>query len=137
MATTDLSRVHPCRRARTSTKPRERKMRRPYLFLLCASVLLADVLPWGVSGAAARSTCNDTERRGCRVEEEEEDLAFELDSEINRRLLAGGNQHIVNGALDRNRPACGSSNGRSYNCNGKSGQTGGGRQCGRNLYRCG
>nr|XP_009416659.1 PREDICTED: protein RALF-like 33 [Musa acuminata subsp. malaccensis] len=111
-------------------------MRRPYLFLLCASVLLADVLPWDVSGAAARSTCNDTGGRGCRVEEEEEDSAFELDSEINRRLLAGGSTYLGYGALDQNHPGCVSSDGRSYNCNGKSGQTRGGRQCGRNLYRC-
>ena len=112
-------------------------MRRSFFFLLCASVLLADVLPWDVSGAAARSTCNETQGRGCRVEEEEEDLAFELDSEINRRLLAGGSPHIIYRALDQNHPGCGSSNGGSYNCNGKSGQTRGGRQCGLHLYRCG
>ncbi|CAL9165228.1 unnamed protein product [Musa hybrid cultivar] len=136
MATTDLSRIHPFRRAQTSTKTRERKMRRSSFFLLCASVLLADVLPWDVSGAAARSTCNETQGRGCRVEEEEEDVEFELDSDINRRLLAGGNRYIVNGALAADRAVCGSSNGRSYNCNGKSGQTGGGRECGRDYFRC-
>ncbi|URE28817.1 hypothetical protein MUK42_06131 [Musa troglodytarum] len=62
---------------------------------------------------------------------------FLMDSETHRRFLGdGGSSHIVYGALDPNRPACGSSDGRSYNCNGKSGQTGGGRQCGRDLYRC-
>ncbi|CAL9168708.1 unnamed protein product, partial [Musa hybrid cultivar] len=91
---------------------------------------------WDVSGAAARSTCNETQGRGCRVEEEEEDVEFELDSDINRRLLAGGNRYIVNGALSPDRAVCGSSNGRSYNCNGKSGQTGGGRECGRDYFRC-
>ncbi|RRT41988.1 hypothetical protein B296_00024713 [Ensete ventricosum] len=120
--------VHPFRRAETSTKPRERKMRRPYFFLLCASVLLADVLPWDVSGAA-RSACNDTEGRGCRVMEEEEGVELELDSEINRMLLAGLSTTIVYGVLDSNHPVCVSSNGRSYNCNGKSGQRGGGREC--------
>ncbi|URE29803.1 hypothetical protein MUK42_06200 [Musa troglodytarum] len=110
-------------------------MRRSSFFLLCASVLLAAVLPWDVSGAA-RSTCNETQGRGCRLEEEEEDAEFELDSDINRRLLAGGNQHVVNGALDPDRAVCGSSNSGSYNCNGKSGQTGGGRECGREYFRC-
>ncbi|URE29805.1 hypothetical protein MUK42_06200 [Musa troglodytarum] len=59
-------------------------------------------------------------------------------SETHRRFLAdGGNQHVVNGALDPAAIACGSSNGQSYNCNGKSGQTRGGRQCGLHVYRCG
>ncbi|WOL11377.1 protein RALF-like 33 [Canna indica] len=114
-----------------------------FFFLLCASELPIGSTAGPTNAAAPvvattafrQSTCNET--GGCRMEEEDEAIVveFQLDSEINRRLLAGGAPSVTNGALSPNKPVCPSSNGHSYNCGGQSGNSGG-RPCYYHQQRC-
>ncbi|WOL11376.1 protein RALF-like 32 [Canna indica] len=82
------------------------------------------VIPGAGAAVFWQSSCNETkgEGGGCRVLEEEkkdvmvgEDVEFQLDSEINRRLLQQHGENITPGALHPDQPVnFGAPKGGSY-----------------------
>ncbi|CAL9066089.1 unnamed protein product [Musa banksii] len=95
----------------------------PAFFLLCASILLGSIIL--LAGPAAAATidygllrsCNSTDGR-CGAEEVMVG-EFQLDSEVNRRLLASQPPQLsYKAVLDKDRSACDTTNGGRYN-NGK------------------
>lgn len=117
-----------------------------FLFLLLLLFLFASLPCWKPAAAAASgrrwaTACNETADGGHRcgvavvVEEEEDAAELQFDSEINRRLLAG-TSGITYRSLNKDKATCSVSGGKPYNCAGKSPNTGGGRTCTANYYRC-
>ncbi|URD86805.1 hypothetical protein MUK42_31778 [Musa troglodytarum] len=101
---------------------RKTMWRCPAFFLLCASIVLGSIILSALPAAAAAAmdyelprSCNSTDGR-CGAEEvmvEEEE--FQLDSEVNRRLLASQPSKLSYRAVfDKDRTTCGTTDGGRY-----------------------
>ncbi|RWW57440.1 hypothetical protein BHE74_00035781 [Ensete ventricosum] len=98
----------------------------PAFFVLCASILFGSIILSARPAAAATIDyglpryCNSTDGR-CGAEElmVEEEEEFQLDSEVNRRLLASQPPKLTyKGVLDKDHQVCDTTNGGRYS-NGK------------------